>query len=343
MPKRTSLRSRAQEFVASDAVAARDDPTLHGELPPQVPIIELPLREIMPNPHQPRMRFDDAALEELAQSIREHGVIQPVIVKAIPATRWEGAVRRYELIAGERRWRASERAERTIIPAILREDASSTQMIELALIENLQRADLTPLEEATAFAQMHQDLRYSYDRIGARVGKSKGYVMNRMRLLRLDDDLRALVADRPDAMSHIIHLEKLLPEDRADLITAVRDDALSLAEVRRQVERRVHPPVENVEPAQDTEPFLRKNESAAEVDAPTPAEPFLRKNNTGAAQSTRVVLEREIGRIRSVVQRWNQLPELTPEERQNVLIALDGLVGDLEEAMAHLQSRRIEP
>lgn len=337
MPKRPSLSSRAQEFAKSDAAAGRSDPVLHGDAPPQVSVIELALREIMPNPHQPRLRFEESALDELAQSIREHGVIQPIIVKAIPATRWEGAVRRYELIAGERRWRASERAGRPTIPAILREDASTTQLIELALIENLQRADLTPLEEAAAFAQLQQELRYTYDQIGVRVGKSKGYVMNRMRLLRLDDDLRELVADRPNAMSHIIHLEKLAPEQRADLIAAVRDDALSLTEVRRQVEERLDPPAETASLREASELFLRKNDTAAEPEPSSSAEPFLRKNDAELPTTTRSLLERDIARIRGVVQRWQALPTPTPEERQDVLVALDGLVADLEKVMRRLQ------
>jgi len=357
VPKRPTLSSRAQEFAASDASAARPDPTLHGEAPPQVTVIELPLREIMPNPHQPRLRFEESALEELAQSIREHGVIQPIIVKAIPAARWEGAVRRYELIAGERRWRASERAGRTTVPAILREDASTTDLIELALIENLQRADLAPLEEAAAFAQMQQELRYTYDQIGARVGKSKGYVMNRMRLLRLDDDLRDLVAERPSTLSHIIHLEKLSADQRGDLIAAVRDEELSLAEVRREVERRRAPILVDEVPAEVTpvaptgehageskpglaEPaFLRKNDLLGHAAPPAGAAPFLRKNEQQSPEATRAVLKRDIAHIRAVVQRWQQLPDPPAEERPEVLAALDGLVGDLEDAMRRLQGR----
>ena len=286
-PKRPSLRDRATEFAQGDTLAARPDPALHGKERPRQDVIEIPLREIMPNTRQPRTRFDDVALDELAASIREHGVIQPIIVKAVRLTNWDGAVRRYELIAGERRWRASERAGRDMVPAIIRDEASDTALIELALIENLQRADLTPLEEAVAFGQMQSELSYTYDQIGQRIGKSKGYVMNRMRLLRLDDDLRDLVAERPDTLSHIIHLEKLSPEERAPLVTAVRNDSLALVEVRRQVEQRLHPSELLGAPSEPSILFLRKNKIAEPE--PTTAQDgdvFLRKNTIAEPEPT---------------------------------------------------------
>lgn len=342
MPKRPSLRDRAGEFAESDRTAARPDPELHGEERSHQDIIAIPLREIMPNTRQPRTRFDEAALEELAESIREHGVIQPVIVKVIRLTNWEGAVRRYELIAGERRWRASERADQATIPAIIRDETSDTALLELALIENLQRADLTPLEEATAFGQMQGELGYTYEQIGQRVGKSKGYVMNRMRLLRLDDDLRDLVAERPDALSHIIHLEKIPREQRADLVTAVRDDDLSVAELRRRAESFLRknelPEVRETERPSPASPRGNDSSKRKEAPAPTP-DPFVRTNDDVSLESARVVLERDIASVRSLVQRWKHLSPPTVDERQEVLVALDGLLGDLEEVMQHLQGQ----
>jgi ParB family chromosome partitioning protein len=303
-------------------------------------VIAIPLREIMPNTRQPRTRFDDAALDELAASIREHGVIQPIIVKATPLTNWDGTVRRYELIAGERRWRASERAGMDMVPAIIRDEASDTALIELALIENLQRADLTPLEEAAAFGQMQSELGHSYDQIGKRVGKSKGYVMNRMRLLRLDADLRDLVAERPDTLSHIIHLEKLSLEERAPLVAAVRDDTLALAEVRRLVEQQLRPSAVSAMLPESSTSFLRKNDLAESP--PDPAlgtAPFLRKNDLAHGSDAPIIPERDIARIRSVVQQWKLLPTPSPEARQLMLTALDGLLGDLEDVMRHIQAQ----
>ncbi|NTW02045.1 MAG: ParB/RepB/Spo0J family partition protein [Oscillochloris sp.] len=344
----------------------------------------------MPNTHQPRTCFDDAALDELSTSIREHGVIQPIIVKAIQLTNWDGAVRRYELIAGERRWRASERAGLAMVPAIIRDETSDAALIELSLIENLQRADLTPLEEAAAFGQMQSELGYSYDQIGKRVGKSKGYVMNRMRLLRLDDDLRDLVAERPDTLSHIIYLEKLPPEQRADLVGFVRDDALALAELRRLVEQRLRP----LAPPDSSDSFLRKNSEEGDVllgeapdsflrknseegdilldeapdsflrknseegdvlldEAPDSflrknseegdvlldeaPDSFLRKNDEVPSMKSADALERDIARIQRVVQRWRQMQSPSAEARQQILTAIDRLLGDLEAIMRQLQ------
>lgn len=362
-PKRPALSQRASEFAESDTQAARPAPAIHGEELPSLEVVTLRLREIMPNTRQPRTRFDDAALDELAQSIREHGVIQPIIVKTIRLTNWEGTVRRYELIAGERRWRASERAEQATIPAIIREETSDARLLELALIENLQRADLTPLEEAAAFEQMQRELGYSYDQIGQRVGKSKGYVMNRMRLLRLDADLRDLVAERPDTLSHIIHLEKLTPEVRAPLLAAVRDNDLSLAETRRAVEQRLAPS------ATTSKAFLRKNDldEVPEPPAPSPAdaspnisgsEVFLRKNGppAGDARSTadssegkaflrkneaiqtRAAIEDDVARVRKMLQHWQNLPALPAQDRTAVLAALQTLSEDLENIMRRVRS-----
>lgn len=355
--KRPSLRDRANEFTQSDVAAHRPPPLIHGNELLRQEIIELPLSEIMPNTQQPRAYFDEAALDELAASIREHGVIQPIIVKAIPLTNWHDSVRRYELIAGERRWRASERAGRATVPCILRDDQAPAALLEVALIENLQRADLTPLEEAAAFGAMQRELKYSYDQIGQRVGKSKGYVMNRMRLLRLDDDLRDLVAERPDTLSHIIHLEKLDFADRPPLIAAVRTDNLSLAEVRRLVEQRLNhvpdqpkelPGADRTAPElflrknaevvehSDLEPvsFLRKNAPLHEPSA-SPPDSFLRKN---APSSTRAVgqVTHHIQQIRHIVGAWKNI-QLLAEDHHAINAALDELVQDIEDVKQHLQ------
>ena len=346
-PKRPSLRDRATEFAQSDVSADRPTPMLHGDERLRLDVIELPLREIMPNTQQPRTRFDEAALDELAMSIREHGIIQPIIVKAIALTKWQGRVCRYELIAGERRWRASERAGRDTIPTMIRHADSTAALIELALIENLQRADLTPLEEAGAFGHMQQELGYSYDQIGQRVGKSKGYVMNRMRLLRLDDDLRDLVAERPDTLSHVIHLEKLAPGDRAALIRAVREDNLSLAEVRRLVEQHLTistapPPLEM---ETDTTPvaFVRKNRdpqdqtpqrTAPQTDA-LPSSSFLRKNAEPHLTRSEDVTQ-AIHQMRTTIRTWNTVV-LTEAAHHDVLNALTDLLHDIEHIKRSLE------
>jgi ParB family chromosome partitioning protein len=148
---------------------------------------ELSLDLIEPNPNQPRVHFDEEALAELADSIKELGVIQPIIVRPI-------AGGRYQLIAGERRWRASRRAGRNTIPAIVR-PVNELTSVEQALVENLQREDLTPLEEASAYQQLIEEFGYTHDQLSARVGKSRPAVTNSLRLLELPPGIQQLLAD----------------------------------------------------------------------------------------------------------------------------------------------------
>lgn len=141
-------------------------------------VSQLPLSAITRNPRQPRTRFDPAQLEELAASVREHGVIQPLVVAQ------SGAPGRYVLIAGERRLEAAKIAGLPTVPALIRE-ATDQQMLELALIENLQRADLGPLEAALAYKHLSEDFKLSHEEIAARVGKKRATVTNTLRLLKL--------------------------------------------------------------------------------------------------------------------------------------------------------------
>lgn len=250
MPKRVSLADRtAHDTPKAPAEPSAPIPTadtagLWSAEPERQEVVALDVQQIMPNPRQPRSLFDEAKLEELAASIRAHGVIQPIIVRPIPLTKWEGHARRYELIAGERRWRASMLADQPTIPALIREDAERHEtLIELALIENLQRADLHPLEEALAFGTMRDELGYSIRRIAERVSRSKGYVENRLKLLDLDAELQHLVSERPDTLMHVHELAKVAdPEARAELIEAVRA-GLSYAQTQARVRAILTPDV----------------------------------------------------------------------------------------------------
>ena len=152
-------------------------------------IREIPIEEIQPNPHQPRTRFEPASLTELATSIREHGVIQPVIVTERP-----DQPQRYWLITGERRWRAARQAGLTIVPAVVRE-ATSQQLLELALVENLQRDDLSPLEEAAAYSTLIDRFELTQAQVAYRVGKSRSAVANAVRLLGLPAEIQAALND----------------------------------------------------------------------------------------------------------------------------------------------------
>ncbi|HHC07365.1 MAG TPA: ParB/RepB/Spo0J family partition protein [Actinobacteria bacterium] len=153
---------------------------------PGLGFAELPLAAIRPNPRQPRRTFDAEALEELASSIRTVGVLQPIVVR----DRGDGS---YELVAGERRLRAAELAGLERIPAVIRgEDGDEGSLVE-ALVENLQREDLTPLEEAAAYRQLMEDFGLTHEEVAARVGKSRSAVTNTLRLLGLPGPIQALV------------------------------------------------------------------------------------------------------------------------------------------------------
>lgn len=156
--------------------------------PPTGGISQLPVESILPSPRQPRTRFDPEELAELAASIQEHGVLQPLIV-----TQGQEAGR-YTLVAGERRWLAARQAGLTHVPAILRE-ASDQERLELALIENVQRADLAPLETAEAYRQLAEDFKLSHEEIAGRVGKSRAAVTNTLRLLKLPEAVRQALAE----------------------------------------------------------------------------------------------------------------------------------------------------
>ncbi len=154
----------------------------------RVGLVELPIDRIDANPRQPRHNFSEADLAELAASISQHGVLQPVLVS-------ETTDGHYRLVAGERRWRAARMAGLATVPAIIREHLDEDRHLELALVENLQRRDLTALEEARAFEQLRVGLGLSQAEIADRVGIDRSTVANALRLLKLPDDLQALVED----------------------------------------------------------------------------------------------------------------------------------------------------
>jgi len=172
---------------------------LEALIPPAEPnnagVTQIPVSAIMRNPRQPRTRFDPTALQELANSIREHGVLQPVVVAE---TETPG---RYRLIAGERRLEASRLAGLPTIPAIVRE-ATEQQLLELALIENLQRADLGPLETALAYKQLADDFKLSHEEIAYRVGKKRVTVTNTLRLLKLPQRILDSLANHQIGEGH---------------------------------------------------------------------------------------------------------------------------------------------
>ena len=158
-------------------------------------IVQIPVEEILPNPRQPRAHFDPEEITELADSILEHGVIQPLIVTRANETGL------YTLIAGERRWIAARQAGMNTVPAIIR-DASDQQLVELALVENVQRADLEPLEAAEAYRQLAEEFELSHDEIAARVGKNRVTITNTLRLLKLPEAVKRALAEGKVSEGH---------------------------------------------------------------------------------------------------------------------------------------------
>jgi ParB/RepB/Spo0J family partition protein len=189
----------------------------------------IPIDRISPNPDQPRLVFDATSLEELAASIREHGVLQPILVRPLGNNE-------FQLIAGERRWRASRAAGRQTVPALV-EDIDDDTALEIAIIENLQREDLSPLDEAGMFDRMVREHGYSVRKLAQKLGKDKGYLENRLRLADAPPEIRELVSLRKDTLSHAYELMKV--EDvrkRKRLAGQVARGELTLAKLRDRIE-----------------------------------------------------------------------------------------------------------
>ena len=190
----------------------------------QAQMRDVPVGRILPNPAQPRLSYDEESLTELADSIREHGVLQPILLRPAGSD--------YELIAGERRWRASQLAGRDTIPAIV-VDFDPQTALEVSIIENLQREDVSPLEEATMFRKMTDTFGYSVRHLAQKVGKDKGYVENRLRLTDAPPEVRELVSLRKDTISHAYELMKVGDErTRRRLAKRVAAGELTLAKLR---------------------------------------------------------------------------------------------------------------
>ncbi len=185
-------------------------------LTPEDRIEKIPVKQLKPNPYQPRKHFDETALSELAASIKRHGIVQPLVVTPIKGNG-------YILVAGERRWRAAEKAGLTTVPAIVRK-RQELEQLELALVENIQRVNLSPLEQAVSIERLHEQFNFSYDEIAKRLGKASSTVYNTVRLLGLPeaalDELaagkiseghaRAILAIKPDAERQAYLLKSII-------------------------------------------------------------------------------------------------------------------------------------
>ena len=218
---------------------------------------QLPVDRIEPNPDQPRLMFDQESLDELTSSIREHGVLQPVLVRPRGPSR-------YQLIAGERRWRATQAAGLDTIPALVA-DMDDETAVEVAIIENLQREDLSPLDEAIIYDRMVRERGYSIRRLAEKLGKDKGYLENRLRLADAPPEIKELVSLRKDTVSHAYELLKVQdPRRRKRLAQQVASGELSLVKLRDRIEGRSRTPrPDEAEPAPAVAPASPADDEAA--------------------------------------------------------------------------------
>ena len=188
-------------------------------------IVEIPLTEIRSNPYQPRKEFDEQSLQEFADSIKEHGIIQPIIVKK--------SIKGYELIAGERRTRASKMAGKETIPAIIR-DFNDDEMMEIALVENIQRENLNPIEEAEALSKIIEKNNLTQESASKKFGKSRSYITNILGLLKLPEYTKKYVTEGKISMGHARVLSKLTDENRInELADLIIEKGLSVRDIEK--------------------------------------------------------------------------------------------------------------
>ena len=190
---------------------------------PKEDVVEVKLDELRSNPYQPRRTFDQEKLKELADSIKEFGVLEPIIIKK--------SIHGYEIVAGERRKKACEIAGLETIPAIIK-DFSDEDMMQIALLENIQREDLNAIEEAEAYSKLVKTLGITQDELGKRIGKSRSHITNMIGLLKLPNDIKSLILDGILSMGHARILSKLEDEELIrDLDNKVKDSHISVREL----------------------------------------------------------------------------------------------------------------
>ena len=219
-----------------------------GALLPESGLQDIPVERIRPNPLQPRQTFGEEELDELARSIREHGILQPVVVsRQVEA----GA---YQLIVGERRWRAAQQAGLATIPALIR-PTGSREALEVALVENLQRVSLSPLETAEAYAALMSEFGNTQEQVAARVGKSRSAVANTLRLLNLADAVKEALAAKTISEGHARALLRLSAEMQVYALAEVEKRGLNV----RQTEQLVKKLLASPRPAKRKPPDTRSD------------------------------------------------------------------------------------
>lgn len=271
-------------------------------------IRSVPVERIEANPDQPRLTFHEETLQELAASIAEHGVLQPVLVRPMP----EG---RYQLIAGERRWRASKIAGLAEIPAIV-EQIDDETALEIAIIENLQREDLSPLDEAIMYERMTTEHGYSLRKLAQKLGKDKGYIENRLRLADAPPEVKELVSLRKDTLSHAYELMKVDdPKKRQRLARQVASGELSLVKLKERIDGRApRPEGAPADAVADTAPPAVAVSAAAEPVGDAPRERTADADPLTAAKSR---LAEALEDLSSVLREQDGLRGASDTDRQN--------------------------
>ena len=237
IPKRRALGKGLEELFNNEILDYNTIEEKIVESTPKNEIVNVKISELRSNPYQPRKIFDQAALEELASSIKEHGVFQPIIVKK--------SIKGYEIIAGERRVKASEIAGLTEIPAIIR-DFNDTQMMEIALLENLQRENLTAIEEAQAYKKLKETLELTQEELAKRLGKSRSHITNMLGLLNLPENIQEDINSKKISMGHARVLSKLDNEEQQnELENIIINKGISVRELENLTQEpqiiKVHP------------------------------------------------------------------------------------------------------
>jgi ParB/RepB/Spo0J family partition protein len=284
------------------------------------------------NPEQPRLAFDEATLQELAASIREHGVLQPILVRP----RDDG---RYQLIAGERRWRASRIAGMATIPALV-EDIDDDTALEISIIENLQREDISVLDEAAMYDKMIREHGYSIRKLADKLGKDKGYLENRLRLADAPPEIRELVSLRKDTLSHAYELMKVAdPRKRRKLAGQVARNELSLVRLRERIEGRpARTGPDGEEGGGDTQAGVASAPDEAETADWSPnrgqAEPIRDDSLVAAKQQLNVAVED----LLDVIRNPEVLGAIGPVDRTNLAKYLTIAKLRLENAIAVIRT-----
>ena len=252
-PKRRALGKGLESLLPSRPAPATV-PVITAVAEPTGKPLEIPLDHIERNPFQTRTRFDEAQLTELTQSIAASGVVQPIVVRPLS----EG---RYQLITGERRWLASRKAGKATIPAIVRQ-ASDEQTLEMTIVENLQRADLNPMEQARAYQRLSHDFKMTQEQMATRTGKERASVANFLRLLRLPETIQHKVESGDLSFGHA---RTLLALDSPESITAAAQKVMALSLSVRQTESYIQglinpeaKPKKEAKPAQPEDPNVRE-------------------------------------------------------------------------------------